>query len=165
MQLLVSVASAADAHAALAGGADVIDAKDPRRGALGAVTPRALRSICAAVRSRRPVSAALGDALDERAIARAVAAAAAAGVAFVKVGFRGVTSPDRALALTTAATRAARATGGATRLVIVAYADATRAGSMPPTALVEIAARAGAGGVLLDTAFKGAGGLFELLSP
>src|SRR5437016_3039696 len=37
MQLLVSVADASEAHAALLGGADVIDAKDPRQGALGAV--------------------------------------------------------------------------------------------------------------------------------
>ena len=165
MQLLVSVGSAAEARAALSGGADVIDAKDPRRGALGAVTPRVLRSICTAVRFRRPVSAALGDAVDERAIARETHAAAAAGVAYVKVGFRGVTRPDRALALAAAAARGARATGGATKLVVVAYADALRAGSLSPSALVEIAARAGAAGVLLDTAFKDAGGLFELLPP
>lgn len=165
MQLLVSVVTAAEARAALLGGADVIDAKDPRRGALGAVTPRALRAICTAVRSRRLVSAALGDVLDEAGIARAAGAAATTGVAYVKVGFRGVTSPDRALALTTAAVRAGRTTAGATTVVAVAYADATRAGSLSPSALVEIAARAGAGGVLLDTAFKDAGGLFELLPP
>lgn len=163
MQLLVSVVSAAEARAALLGGADLIDAKDPRRGALAAVTPRALRSICAAVRSRRPVSAALGDAVDEAAIERGAGAAAAAGVAYVKVGFRGITSPDRALALATAAARGARATGGATKVVVVAYADATRAGSLSPSALVEIAARAGAGGVLLDTAFKDRGSLFDIL--
>jgi hypothetical protein len=165
MQLLVSVVDAAEARAALLGGADLIDAKDPRRGALGAVTPRALRSICAAVSSRRPVSAALGDAPDESTIERAAGAAAAAGVDYIKVGFRGVTSPDRALALATAAARGARTPGGRTRLVVVAYADAARAESLSPGALVEIAARAGAGGVLLDTAFKDAGTLFELLAP
>ncbi len=35
MKLLVSVADAVEAHAALLGGADIIDAKDPTRGALG----------------------------------------------------------------------------------------------------------------------------------
>src|SRR5207249_1208836 len=39
MQLLISVAGPAEAHAALRGGADVIDAKDPRHGALGPVSP------------------------------------------------------------------------------------------------------------------------------
>src|SRR5438445_443176 len=62
MQLLVSVRGPADARAALIGGADVIDAKDPRRGALGAVSPVALAAIRRAVGSARPVSAALGDA-------------------------------------------------------------------------------------------------------
>ena len=61
MQLLVSVADAADATAAIDGGADIIDAKDPSRGALGPVAPEALAAIIASVAGRRPVSAALGD--------------------------------------------------------------------------------------------------------
>src|SRR5438067_2429694 len=60
MRLLVSVADAAEARAALAGGADIIDAKEPRHGALGAVAPDVLRAIRNAVAVRRPVSAALG---------------------------------------------------------------------------------------------------------
>ncbi|MFL5577756.1 MAG: (5-formylfuran-3-yl)methyl phosphate synthase, partial [Gemmatimonadaceae bacterium] len=65
MHLLVSVSSAAEAAAALAGGADLVDAKDPSAGALGAVSDGALRGIVAAVSGARPVSAALGDARDE----------------------------------------------------------------------------------------------------
>jgi uncharacterized protein (UPF0264 family) len=38
MRLLVSVANGDEAAAALAGGADIIDAKDPAAGPLGAVT-------------------------------------------------------------------------------------------------------------------------------
>jgi uncharacterized protein (UPF0264 family) len=49
------------------------------------------------------------------------------------------------------------------QLVLVAYADAARAASVPPLAIVEIAAAAGARGVLLDTAFKDQGSLFDLL--
>ena len=45
MRLLVSVASATEASAALAGGADVIDAKNPLAGALGAVSVGVLREI------------------------------------------------------------------------------------------------------------------------
>src|SRR2546426_6866643 len=92
MQLLISVAGPVDARAALLGGADVIDAKDPRHGALGPVTLHRLAAIRAAVGGARPLSAALGDAADEDAIARAVAAAASLGLAFVKVGFAGITS-------------------------------------------------------------------------
>ena len=49
-----------EAAAAAEGGADVIDAKDPLRGALGAVTAAAFDGIRRAV--RQPTSAALGDA-------------------------------------------------------------------------------------------------------
>src|SRR5581483_9677908 len=61
MKLLVSVADAADATAAIDGGADIIDAKDPSRGPLGPVAPDALAAIVARVAGRRPVSAALDE--------------------------------------------------------------------------------------------------------
>jgi (5-formylfuran-3-yl)methyl phosphate synthase len=164
MRLLVSVASAAEASAALAGGADVIDAKDALAGALGAVSMEVLREIHAAVASRRPVTAALGDAADEAAIERAAREFAAAGAAFVKVGFSGIASAGRVAALTAAAVRGARAGSGG-GVVAVAYADADRAASLAPAALVEVAARAGAEGVLLDTADKGGPGLRGLVAP
>src|SRR5712691_6802314 len=152
MQLLISVAGPADARAALLGGGDVIDAKDPRHGALGPVPLHRLASIRAAVAGARPLSAALGDAASEEALAGAVAAAAALGVAFVKVGFAGVVSEARARRLAVAAQRAATEVG--TRLVLVAYADWRRAESLAPARVVAVAAQAGAAGVLLDTASK-----------
>src|SRR5579885_2345804 len=76
VRLLVSVADAREARAALAGGADVIDAKDPRRGALGPVAPDVLAAICGAVAGRRPVSAALGDLGAAAAVGRGVELAA-----------------------------------------------------------------------------------------
>src|SRR5437764_164367 len=94
MRLLVSVRGPVEACAALAGGADVIDAKDPACGALGAVSAERLAAIRRTVGAARPVSAALGDARDEGTVA--AAAAAAAGAAFVKLGFGGVTSAARA---------------------------------------------------------------------
>src|SRR2546429_4840656 len=96
MQLLISVAGPAEARAALRGGADVIDAKDPRRGALGPVSPQRLAAIRAAVAGARPLSAAVGDATSEQAVAGAVAAAHSVGVAFVKLGLAGVTVEARA---------------------------------------------------------------------
>jgi uncharacterized protein (UPF0264 family) len=163
MQLLVSVAGPAEARAALRGGADVIDAKDPRHGALGPVPLHRLAAIRAAVAGARPLSAALGDAASEEALAGAVAAAASLGVAFVKVGFAGVTREARARRLAVAARRAGT-DGGGTRLVLVAYADWRRAESLAPARVVAVAADAGAAGVLLDTANKGAP-LFTIESP
>jgi (5-formylfuran-3-yl)methyl phosphate synthase len=161
MQLLVSVADPAEARAALQGGADVIDAKDPRRGALGPVPPHRLAAIRAGVAGARPLSAALGDAASEQAIAEAVRAARSIGVGFVKVGFAGVTSEVRARRLAAAARRSA---GTETGLVLVAYADWRRVKSLSPARVLAVAAETGAAGVLLDTASKRAP-LFALESP
>ena len=61
MRLLVSVVSADEARRAIAGGADIVDVKDPREGALGAPSPRVLSEVVRAVGPAAPVSAALGD--------------------------------------------------------------------------------------------------------
>jgi uncharacterized protein (UPF0264 family) len=163
MRLLVSVADAREARAATRGGADVIDAKDPRSGALAAVSPQALAAIRGVVPTARPLSAALGDAADELAIEGAARAAAAQGVTFVKVGFAGIARERRARRLAAAARRGA---GERTAVVLVAYADWRRAESLAPERLVAVAAEAGArgGGVLLDTAYKEAP-LFALCRP
>src|SRR5438132_1455808 len=63
MQLLVSVADASEARAALLGGADVIDAKDPRDGALGAVRVELLGALRSAIGAGRPLGAAHGAGL------------------------------------------------------------------------------------------------------
>jgi uncharacterized protein (UPF0264 family) len=171
MRLLVSVATAAEASAALAGGADVIDAKNPLAGALGAVSAATLLEIHRIVAGRRPVTAALGDADDEATIECDARAFAAAGVALVKVGFSGIASTARVAALLEAAVRGASA-APVTRdgrdsgcgVVAVAYADAHRVMSLQPDALVAVAASAGASGVLLDTADKNGPGLRGLIA-
>ena len=105
MQLLVSVATAADACAAVEGGADIIDAKDPSSGALGAVTLERLREIVEAVAGRRPLTAALGEAEDERALERDARAYAGAGAILVKIGLLGTTDTARSESLVSAAVR------------------------------------------------------------
>src|SRR2546427_3829951 len=163
MQLLVSVADAFEAHAALLGGADVIDAKAPRQGALGAVRQVVLGTICTAVGAGRPVSAALGDEGPPTLIERRARAAARRGAAFVKVGFRAAPTVSQARRRAEAARRGAgEREGEGTRVVLVAYADWARAHSLAPEPLVALAADTGAAGGLLDTAFKPAG-LFALL--
>ena len=166
MQLLVSVANLAEARDAVAGGADIVDAKDPSTGALGAVTLDTLQEIHAAVGGRRVVSAALGDATDERRIEHLAFDYASTGVGFVKVGFAGVTAPSCVERLMRAAIRGVGVSSLRNCGVIaVAYADSGGTTSVEPTALVDIAARAGASGVLLDTADKRGPGLLRLVPP
>ncbi len=81
--LLVSVRSAAEAETALAGGADIVDVKEPRRGAMGPADPSVWKEILAAVGGHVPVSAALGE-LNSDEICEY--ASHAAGFAYAKVG-------------------------------------------------------------------------------
>jgi uncharacterized protein (UPF0264 family) len=162
MQLLVSVRNAAEARLALSGGADIVDAKEPDAGALGAVTLDTMRAIHAAT-GHATLSAALGDAGDELAITRAAGAYAAAGAAFVKIGFAGIDDIATVGRLLQAAV--AGGTGLVRAAVIaVAYADADRSASIAPSALVDVAAWSGARGVLLDTAVKSGPGVRDLMS-
>lgn len=164
MHLLVSVRSAEEAATALAGGADVIDAKDPGAGAMGAVTAHVFREICSLVGDARPVTAALGDASDASTIERAVRESAGAGARFVKIGFAGIESAPRIGEIVAAAVFASRAISvEKTGVVAVAYADASRVSSVAFEDLLEAASRGGAEGVLVDTADKRGPGLRQLV--
>ena len=157
MQLLVSVRNAAEAAAALAGGADIIDAKEPRNGPLGAVSSRELQAIVKEVGRAAPVSAALGDANED--LAGRARAACQTGVAYVKVGFAGMRGPG--LAQHVFAT--ARAVYPAP-LVLVAYADSDIAEAPAPDDLVAVADDAEVAGILLDTYDKRGAGLTAVMS-
>src|SRR4051812_14308399 len=152
MQLLVSVRSALEAHSAVDGGADVIDAKEPLAGALGPVALSTFAQIVDAVAGRRPVSAALGDLDDAARAGNDAHAFASAGAAFVKAGFAGIDSEATVESLVAAA--AAGAAAGGAGLVAVAYADHADASALPPAIILRAAVRAGARGVLLDTVAK-----------
>ena len=163
MQLLVSARNAAEAAAALAGGADIVDAKEPSAGALGAVAIDVLREMLSMVHAACPVSAALDDAKDVGALERRVRAYAVEGVTFVKIGFARITDAVRVTDLIASAVGAARA--HACAVVAVGYADAERVGGIECDALFDAAARGGAAGVLIDTADKAGPGLLQLSPP
>jgi uncharacterized protein (UPF0264 family) len=91
MRLLVSVRNVDEALMAAAGGADFIDLKEPGQGALGGLPIETIRAIVAGLRERQirlPISATIGDLpmdpLD--AILARVEAVGACGVDVVKVG-------------------------------------------------------------------------------
>src|SRR5690606_26514065 len=86
-QFLSSVTGMDEARIALAGGADIIDLKNPRDGALGALSPEQVRGTVADIAGRRPVSAVCGNVPMEPDELRAVAEEmAATGVDYLKVG-------------------------------------------------------------------------------
>jgi uncharacterized protein (UPF0264 family) len=164
VKLLVSVRNAEEARAALAGGAAIIDAKDPSRGALGPVGADELARIRTAVPLSHGFSAALGDVETERDVIRALDGLTEP-LDFVKLGFRGVGHSGRIESLLGAAVGAAANRLPPPRVVAVAYADWERTASLAPQEFPELIRRAGASGLLVDTAEKGAGSLRDFLTP
>lgn len=150
---LASVRSADEAHIALEGGADLIDCKDPANGALGALDDCEIAAICDVVGGRLPVSATVGDLSTEPSVMVAGAKrVAAAGADFVKIGFFGDAPAEEAIGALGAAEL------GHARLVGVLMADRA-----PNFTLIAELARAGFAGVMIDTADKTSGALFDVI--
>lgn len=163
MRLLVSVRNAEEARSAVAGGAEIIDAKEPLLGALGPVELGVLREIVQAVNGLRPVSAALGDSGDAELLAVAARAAAEAGAMFVKVGFADVREMDDVRARLARVMEGALLPSSPCAVVAVAYADWDEVGGAAPSTVLAAAAAEGAMGVLIDTVRKDGAGLFRCL--
>jgi len=161
--LLISVFALSEVEAALAGGADIVDVKNPAEGSLGAPTPELVRAIRSRVASPVRLSAALGDAPNlPGTMALAAAGAAACGADYLKIGLLGASRPPQALDLLIAVRRAAEL-NPRTRIMAVAYADAQRVGGLPPAELPRVAREAGVHGVMLDTAIKDGGSTWAAL--
>lgn len=163
MQLLVSVRSASEARAALRGGAQIVDAKEPRAGALGPVAAHTLAEIRQAVPQAVPLSAALGDVAADGDV-EACLAAVEVPLRFVKLGFLGVRESARVERWLSLAVKLAARLPESPRVMAVGYADWQRANSLDPALFPRIIRRAGAHGLLIDTALKDNGGLFDSLS-
>lgn len=153
-QMLASVIDEAEAGTAIAGGADIIDLKDPGLGPLAAFSASDLKRTAAAIRGRRIVSAACGDLPMQPDLIRARAEeVAATGVDLVMVGFRAEeNSAACAWALGQLASRH--------RLIAGLFADRG-----PPFELLPILAEHGFHGVMFDTADKANGRLLDHLPP
>ena len=156
-RLLVSVRDEAEAGVATRAGADFIDLKDPRAGALGGLAPERIAAIVRTLRALdpgRPVSATIGDVdvacLDE--ILARVERVKRCGVDLVKVGVAGgARSGPAARALL----RVLAGCGAA--VVPVLLADDGVDAALVGAALCEEAFPA----LMLDTADKGAGSLVQ----
>jgi uncharacterized protein (UPF0264 family) len=162
MELLVSVRSGAEVTAALAGGADVIDAKEPAHGSLGPVAPEVLSEILAEVPGDQPFSLALGDFVDPDAVLAAISSrrlTARSAPLYMKLGFAGVSAPARLETMIATAVAASHRHQASPLIIVVAYADAARAATASPDIIRQLAADGGAAGVLLDTCVKDGRGL------
>lgn len=154
-RMLVSVRSVAEARVAAQGGADFIDLKEPRDGALGGLPIATIAAVVAALRGpgeRRPISATIGDLPMTRldAILAQVEAVAACGVDYVKVGIEPVPEARQVL-------EALAATAHAIVPVFIGDRGLVDAD-------VAQACRLRFPAVMVDTADKRAGSLFDAMS-
>ena len=162
-QLLVSVRNAAEVEAAVAGGADLIDVKEPEAGPLGPADCGVLMEVIAEVAGRRPVSAALGELLDSFW----KKPPAVPHLAYAKWGLAGFQQHAPLLwrwQLTHAAQQLAELNPGC-RAVAVAYADWQLAAVAGAEEVCAFAVEHRTGAFLIDTWGKDGSTLLDWLSP
>ena len=149
--MLASVADAEEAALVAEGGADIVDLKDPRRGAIGAVDMETARACLSALGGASRVSATLGDPPyeAESLLARA-RALVALGVDTLKLAVNAATLEALRRPLAALATE--------TKLVGMLFAD-----EAPDFDLIPQLAEIGFAGAMLDTRAKGAGRLLTYL--
>lgn len=161
-QLLVSVRSLAEAQAAIAGGADIIDVKEPSAGPLGMAAPAVIEAIAAhCVAAGVPCSAALGELTD-----RCVDAASwrlSAKLNWAKVGLAGCRGRSGWMNDLRSVCECRLAP--VTQRIAVAYVDVDRACAPSISEVADFALAQDCAGLLLDTWDKSGGGLLAWVSP
>jgi uncharacterized protein (UPF0264 family) len=157
--LLVSVRSADEAIAALVGGADVIDVKEPAHGSLGAASAATIEAIIEAIDGCAPVTAAAGELID---LYCANQTALPVGLSLFKVGLAGCsTIPDWANHWRKAVTSLAPRSNAFQQTVAVVYADWRTANAPAPDDVLQLAVNSQCPALLIDTFDKSAGTLFD----
>ena len=157
--LLVSVRSADEALAALAGGADIIDVKEPDRGPLGAADVSTIAAVVRAVNGRAPVTAAAGELVD---LLNANSSAMPPGVSLLKIGLAGCRAiPDWPSQWRGTFASLIPSPNASKQAVAVAYADWRAADAPQPDAVLQAAIQFGCPALLIDTWDKSNGSLFD----
>lgn len=150
---------------AVAGGADIIDVKNPKEGALGASFPWVIKRIREITPENIEVSCALGDMPNlPCSVSLAALGAATTGVNYVKVGLYGVKTKEEAVYLMQNITKAVKDCNSSIKVVATGYADARRIGSVDPLLVPDIAREAEADIAMIDTAVKNGENLFAFLT-
>ena len=147
-RLLVSVRNVAECEAALLGGADWIDFKEPHHGALGPVAVAEALRMVAHLAGRRPLSAALGELLDPHEPTGAPLLAVP-GIDVVKLGLAGCGLRNDWAPRWQAALQQAMQHGK--HLAAVIYADWSAAAAPAPAAVLDLALASRARFLLVDT--------------
>lgn len=153
-RLLVSVRDSGEASDALAGGARVLDIKEPSSGALGRAAPSVWREVVQVVDNRADISVALGELLEQVP----PSGADLQGVRFAKVGLAGCRRVEHWVDRCREFWRDLRQF---VTPVAVVYVDELPAQAPGADEVLEAVSEWGGAAVLFDTYDKSAGGLFD----
>jgi uncharacterized protein (UPF0264 family) len=165
LKLLISPKNETEAVEAIAGGADIIDVKNPQEGPLGANFPWIIRQIRQVTPANIEVSCTLGEAPNRPgSMALASLGAATTGVNYVKAGLYGLKTLEEAVYLMRNVTKAAKEYNPSIKVVVSGYADAARVSTVDPLLVPKIAREAQADIAMLDTAIKDGKNLFTFLT-
>ncbi len=165
LKLLISSTEEKEAAEAIAGGADIIDVKNPKEGALGASYPWVTKRIREITPTNIAVSCTIGDVPNLPGTASLAALGAASmGVDYIKVGLYGLKTLDEAVHLMQQVTKAVKDYNSRIKVAATGYADAKRVGSVDPLLIPEIASKANADIAMLDTSIKDGKSLFTFLA-
>lgn len=165
MKLLISPTNVEEAKEAIAGGADIIDVKNPKEGALGANYPWVIKSIRDITPRNLEVSCTLGEVPNlPGSISLAALGAASLGVDYIKVGLSGLRNLEDAVSLLQNVSKAVKGCNPNIKVAATGYADAEKIGSIDPLMLPEIATRAQIDIAMIDTSTKDGRNLFDYLS-
>ncbi len=154
-----------EAQESIAGGADIIDVKNPKEGALGANYPWVIKKIKELTPKNIEVSCTIGDVPNlPGSISLAALGAASLGVDYIKIGLFGLKTPKEAVFLLKQAGKAAKGYNKKIKIVAAGYADAKKIGAIDPLLIPEIANQAKVDIAMLDTATKDGTSLFDHLT-
>jgi uncharacterized protein (UPF0264 family) len=161
MKILASIKSVDEIEAAVRGGADIIDLKNPEEGSLGAAAPWDIKTLKKQY-SGQIISAAIGDFPNlPNTAALAALGAAVSGADYVKIGLHGVKNPSDALKIMKNVVKAVKSYNSHIFVVGAGYADYQKVSSINPLELSEILNEAKADIVMIDTAIKDGNTLFS----
>ena len=133
MLLLISPINTQEAREAIAGGADIIDVKNPKEGSLGANFPWVIKNIREITPKDMQVSATLGDVpYKPGTVSLAAAGAVVSGADYIKVGLYGTKNYSEALEVMENVVKAVHEFNDDATIVASGYADAHRVGAVDP---------------------------------
>ncbi len=165
LKLLISPMTEQEALEAIAGGADIIDVKNPKEGSLGANFPWVIRKIKQITPKPIEVSCTLGEVGNfPGSVSLAALGAASLGVDYIKVGLYGIKTPQEAVFLLQYVSRAAKECNPKIKVAVAGYADAEKIGALDPMLIPDIAHKAKVEVAMIDTSVKDGKNLFDHLS-